>query len=497
VSAWQTVRLIAGREVRQRLRSRMFVGTTLVLSVLLVLGALVPALLGAFDRSPDDDPVVAEPVRVAVVGSLAAAETEALEAALGPLTTVPAADEAAVVTALEEESADLGIIAGERVLAPPATGMFAVGTGRALQAAEALALTEMLDTVGASGSAAAVLGVEPLPVEVIGEADQLLQAARLIAANLAVVFIFAMLMFYASMIVNGIIEEKGSRVVELLVEAVPIRQLLAGKVLGLGTIALGQMLVLFVPATAVLVVANRDLIPAGIGGMLAIMGLWFVLGYVLYTLISAGLGALVSRPEEAQAVLTPASLLALVGYLVGLRRHPGAGRHLRGRGRLDALQRPVRDARSPARRGADPAGGRRRARARRAHHRRRRPARGADLRRRHPAGRRACRCPGRLAGVDDLRARGAGRAPSMAAPDQTRKHPSRTGSSAMMVATSSLRSRSESTVWKSALSSGARATASSHVERSNGSARTVSQKPVRRRTAAIRSVPCCWRRLTT
>jgi ABC-2 type transport system permease protein len=317
VSAWQTVRLIAGREVRQRLRSRMFVGTTLVLSVLLVLGALVPALLGAFDRSPDDDPVVAEPVRVAVVGSLAAAETEALEAALGPLTTVPAADEAAVVTALEEESADLGIIAGERVLAPPATGMFAVGTGRALQAAEALALTEMLDTVGASGSAAAVLGVEPLPVEVIGEADQLLQAARLIAANLAVVFIFAMLMFYASMIVNGIIEEKGSRVVELLVEAVPIRQLLAGKVLGLGTIALGQMLVLFVPATAVLVVANRDLIPAGIGGMLAIIGLWFVLGYVLYTLISAGLGALVSRPEEAQAVLTPASLLALVGYLVG------------------------------------------------------------------------------------------------------------------------------------------------------------------------------------
>jgi ABC-2 type transport system permease protein len=317
VSAWQTVRLIAGREVRQRLRSRMFVGTTLVLSVLLVLGALVPALLGAFDRSPDDDPVVAEPVRVAVVGSLAAAETEALEAAFGPLTTVPAADEAAVVTALEEESADLGIIAGERVLAPPATGMFAVGTGRALQAAEALALTEMLDTVGASGSAAAVLGVEPLPVEVIGEADQLLQAARLIAANLAVVFIFAMLMFYASMIVNGIIEEKGSRVVELLVEAVPIRQLLAGKVLGLGTIALGQMLVLFVPATAVLVVANRDLIPAGIGGMLAIIGLWFVLGYVLYTLISAGLGALVSRPEEAQAVLTPASLLALVGYLVG------------------------------------------------------------------------------------------------------------------------------------------------------------------------------------
>jgi ABC-2 type transport system permease protein len=317
MSAWQTVRLIAGREVRQRLRSRMFVGTTLVLSALLVLGALVPALLGTFDRGPDDEPGAAEPVTVAVVGTLAAAEVAALEAALGPLTTSPAADEAAAVAVLEDGSADLAVVVGERVLAPPATGMFAIGTGRAFQAAEALALTAVLDTVGASGAAAAVLGVEPLPVEVVGEDDQVLQAARLIAANLAVVFIFAMVMFYASMIVNGIIEEKGSRVVELLVEAVPTRQLLAGKVLGLGAIALGQMLVLFVPATAVLVLANRDRIPAGIGGMLAIVGLWFVLGYALYTLVAAGLGALVSRPEEAQAVLTPASLLALAGYVVG------------------------------------------------------------------------------------------------------------------------------------------------------------------------------------
>jgi ABC-2 type transport system permease protein len=252
-----------------------------------------------------------------VVGTLAAAEVAALEAALGPLTTSPAADAAAAVAVLEDGSADLAVVVGERVLAPPATGMFAIGTGRAFQAAEALALAGVLDTVGASGAAAAVLGVEPLPVEVVGEDDQVLQAARLIAANLAVVFIFAMVMFYASMIVNGIIEEKGSRVVELLVEAVPTRQLLAGKVLGLGAIALGQMLVLFVPATAVLVLANRDRIPTGIGGMLAIVGLWFVLGYALYTLVAAGLGALVSRPEEAQAVLTPASLLALAGYVVG------------------------------------------------------------------------------------------------------------------------------------------------------------------------------------
>jgi ABC-2 type transport system permease protein len=124
-------------------------------------------------------------------------------------------------------------------------------------------------------------------------------------------------MFYASMIVNGIIEEKGSRVVELLVEAVPVRQLMAGKVLGLGAIAVGQMLVLFTPAVTVLVVANRDVIPPGIGRLVGLVVLWFLLGYAFYTLVSAGLGSLVSRPEEAQAVLTPATMLALLGYFVG------------------------------------------------------------------------------------------------------------------------------------------------------------------------------------
>jgi len=318
MNAPQTVALIAGREVRQRLRSKLFLWTTGVISVLLVAAALIPVLVSAFVDDPfgtDRDTVT-----VVVVGDLDEARIEALETQLGVFELDQEPDEAAARARLEADNGDvdLVVIDGERILVAATTGAFVgVGPGRAQAAAEALALVDLLEEAGASDLATGVLEVTPLPVERIGDQDPAEQISGLVVANVGVVFLFGLLMFYASMIVNGIIEEKGSRVVELLVEAVPVRQLMAGKVLGLGLIAVGQATVLFAPALLVLLVTNRDMLPPGVGGLVASVALWFVLGYAFYALLCAGLGALVSRPEEAQAVLTPATMLALVGYFLG------------------------------------------------------------------------------------------------------------------------------------------------------------------------------------
>ena len=317
----RTIALIAGREVRQRLRSKLFVWSTVVLSVAFVILALVPTLIEAF--SPPDDPVgtgADATTTVAVVGALDENRRDALVSALGPIEVEEAPDEdAARDLVLDEDSeVSLAIIEGERVLAPAPTGIFGgAGEFRAAEAAEALALVDVLEAGASVDVVEEVLSLQPLEVELIGADDPAETVARVVVANIGVVFLFGLLMFYASMIVNGIIEEKGSRVVELLVEAVPVRQLMAGKVLGLGAIAIGQTLALFLPAAVVVVVANRQFIPPGLGGLLGLTLLWFVLGYAFYTLLCAGLGALVSRPEEAQAVLTPATMLALVGYFVG------------------------------------------------------------------------------------------------------------------------------------------------------------------------------------
>lgn len=320
MSALATVRLVAEREVRQRLRSKLFVVTTLVLSVVLAIGAALPAVLGAFDDDAPDEVVATpdEPTVVVVVGELSTAEREALTTTFGPIEERTAADQAEAEAAVTDEDVAFGVVPGERVLEASSSSVLQFGGSLAFQAAEALALAGVLEQTGADPSeVATALTVAPLEVDLIGDEDPAETAARLVAANLGVVFLFAVLIMYASMIINGVIEEKGSRVVELLIEAVPVRQLMAGKILGLGLVGLGQTLLIFGPATIVLLTTSGDVIPAGVGGALAgSIVLWFVLGYAFYSVLAAGLGSLVSRPEEAQAVLTPANTLMVVGYFL-------------------------------------------------------------------------------------------------------------------------------------------------------------------------------------
>lgn len=315
MSAPRTVLIIAERELRQRLRSKLFVGSTLALALLLAVLAAVPALLGVF--GPDEPDVEATPTTftLASVGALDPAERAALEAAFGPLDLRVVEDEDELAALLAADEVPFGIVDGERIVTTMPTGVFVVDSGAATRAAEALGLLDVLDDD--ADRVIDVLDVEPLPIERIGEADAIERSSRLLAANIGVVFLFGVLILYASMIINGVIEEKGSRVVELLVEAVPVRQLMSGKILGLGLIGLGQTLVLFAPAVTILLVTSPQLAPPGVGALLGALVLWFMLGYGLYAVMAAGLGSLVSRPEEAQAVLTPANTLMIVGYFIG------------------------------------------------------------------------------------------------------------------------------------------------------------------------------------
>jgi ABC-2 type transport system permease protein len=264
VSQVTTVRLIAAREVRQRLRSRLFVGTTLVISALLTVLAALPAVLGVFDPDQallDRDEEEAALPRLGVVGALSSAERSAIEAALGPIEVVEVADVDAASAALLTASDDLTavVVPGERVLVAPSGQLLRPASVLATRVAEALALGELFgddpDRVGE------VLARPSLPVDEVGDVDPAEATARLVVANLGVVFLFAVLIMYASMIINGVIEEKGSRVVELLVAAVPVRWLMTGKLLGLGVVGLLQTVTLFAPPLVVLLLTAGERSP--------------------------------------------------------------------------------------------------------------------------------------------------------------------------------------------------------------------------------------------
>jgi ABC-2 type transport system permease protein len=115
----------------------------------------------------------------------------------------------------------------------------------------------------------------------------------------------------------GVVEEKGSRIVEILLTSVRPWQLLGGKIVGLGALALANLVVIIVAGLGAAAATGlaADL-PPGMTGIVISALCWFVLGYAFFAALAAALGSLVSRQEDANSVLTPMTMLMMITYLV-------------------------------------------------------------------------------------------------------------------------------------------------------------------------------------
>jgi len=114
---------------------------------------------------------------------------------------------------------------------------------------------------------------------------------------------------------------------ELLISAATPEQLVIGKVAGMGLAGLLQYAFILVPALAALLLQDKLsalILGAGNGvpvslaaltpGLLAAYGAFWVLGFILYALVYAAAGSLVSRAEDLQVLALPLSILAIAGY---------------------------------------------------------------------------------------------------------------------------------------------------------------------------------------
>ena len=138
----------------------------------------------------------------------------------------------------------------------------------------------------------------------------------LAVAMAGVVLLFIVISSYGQWVLIGVLEEKSTRVVELVAAAIPIRRLLAGKVLGIGLLGLAQMLLLVgIGLGAGLTLDVFDL-PATAVATAVWSIVWFLLGFALYAVINAAAGSLVSRQEDAQAAAMPIGLTAVAVYLM-------------------------------------------------------------------------------------------------------------------------------------------------------------------------------------
>ncbi len=151
---------------------------------------------------------------------------------------------------------------------------------------------------------------------------QLLQAANpkdtqnLFAALALGVVLWIALGQYGNMVAQSVVEEKATRIMEILLATIQPSRLLAGKVIGIGLVGLLQLTIVGAAALIAVRVTNVAAIPAlGVASILADI-CWFVLGFLFYATAYSAVASLVSRQEEVQSAVGPISILQIAGYLL-------------------------------------------------------------------------------------------------------------------------------------------------------------------------------------
>lgn len=272
-----SVSLIAGREITMRLRSKAF----LISTGILMLAVLASVVLGSLFGGQSD------PAKVAVVGSAATAVEG--NPALDP---VPVTDEATGEQLLRDGEV-------EAIISPAASDPLGV------------TVTGLDQT---PGSVVRALSVAP-QVELLEPAAVDPGLAYLVAFGFGIVFFMSAITF-GSTIAQSVVEEKQTRVVEILLSTVSARALLTGKVVGNSVLAFGQILAIAVLAIAGLLVTGQKVLLGGLGSSVIWFVVFFAIGFVMLAALYAGTAAMVSRSEDIGSVTSPVMMLVMIPYFL-------------------------------------------------------------------------------------------------------------------------------------------------------------------------------------
>ncbi len=311
-STWRPVGLVAGREITTRLASKAFRVLTAITALVVLAVILVLHFINASGPSTDNVGVLTP--------ALAAPLTQTAQAVGLTVTTHTVADVAAGQAQVTSGSLDALVL-----LNPD--GSLTVVVKKTIDSqlqsavnvlASKIALDEQITHLG--GNPATVdRAVADSTAQVQSLQPQEPYNAQGIGIGIAAgALIYFTLLTLGQMVAQGVVEEKSSRVVELLLATVRPWQLMAGKVLGIGAVGLIQMIVY--GAVGLIAGSATGVLPNISGAASAVIGLivWYILGFLMYALAFAAAGALVSRQEDAAGVVTPILMFVIAAWVVGI-----------------------------------------------------------------------------------------------------------------------------------------------------------------------------------
>ena len=301
--------LIARREYVERARARSFVVSTGITMLLVVAAVVVPTLLR--DRGPTT-------YRLGLLGTasadLAPTLRELAAASGARLETTEVVGVAEAEYVLRNGRVEAVLVDGSRLMVvDEATPELAALVQEAVQRSH---IRRELEASGVTAeSATRALSAPPVPVQALDPPDEDATERRA-AATVGSILLYLALLSYGLWVATGVVEEKATRVVEILLSTVRPPQLLAGKVVGIGLLGLTQLAFFGVAALGAALAVGRARISFGALTAVPSVLLWFVLGYAFYACAYAAAGASVSRQEELQGVTAPFTILIVLSYFL-------------------------------------------------------------------------------------------------------------------------------------------------------------------------------------
>lgn len=311
---------VAVREIRERGRSKAYL-ITMAVTLLIVVGLiLIPqAFAGRTTQvqvglvGPENEEIVEAARRLAAAGDEQGVQPSMI------INTTRFDDRAAAEDALAGRGVQAVLVDGREVVMERGPGFF--GSPLLSLLRRGAATVELERLVAEEGRPAAdviaVMTSSPLELTTLTGED-VDDMARSVVAYAGLILLYLAVVLYGTWILTGVTEEKSNQVVEVLLSSIRPWQLLGGKIIGIGTLGMAQFAGTIVVGTILLELSGVFEVPAVDTATVVNLIVWFVLGFLVYAVMFGAAGSLVSRPEEAQNISFPLTLVGVVGFFVAI-----------------------------------------------------------------------------------------------------------------------------------------------------------------------------------
>lgn len=318
------------REYLQRVRSKWFILTTLGLPLFMMAVIAIPVWLEIREERGDRTVAVVDETGV-LYGRVADRVGDAfdLERVEGSDAEREALDRRVATGELSGYLVlDAGTVARGEAVYRGAERPRTISRMRLEQAVREAVLGLHMEESG--GDVQALLSGSGLEFETLGGEEEGEREVAMVAGFVGAFVLYMVILIYGVQVMRSVMEEKTSRIVEVIVSALRPWQLMLGKILGVGAVGLTQMAVWMlmgllvssfgIPALVASRPALSDLggltehLPA-VGGILLFVA-YFILGYFLYASLYAAVAAMCSSDEEAQQTQMPVTVLIIAPIFI-------------------------------------------------------------------------------------------------------------------------------------------------------------------------------------